>query len=222
MSSISELFGSTTGTNTQTTTKEKGDIGQGDFLKLMMTQLRNQDPFKPLDSGEFLSQIAQFSTVSGIQNLESLFSGLATNLVSNQALQASSLVGRDVLVPSDKGVLPTGEPMKGSIEVDAGVSNLVVGIYSGTGELVRRINLGTQTQGLVSYQWDGKSESGTQMAPGVYTVKAEGQQGKDVISLQALAQAKVESVTLNNERGGIILNLAGLGSTEFSSVKQIM
>ncbi|MEE8481945.1 MAG: flagellar hook capping FlgD N-terminal domain-containing protein, partial [Acidiferrobacterales bacterium] len=64
MSSISELFGSTTGTNTQTTTKEKGDIGQGDFLKLMMTQLRNQDPFKPLDSGEFLSQIAQFSTVS--------------------------------------------------------------------------------------------------------------------------------------------------------------
>ncbi len=222
MDSINELFGNTTATNTQTTAKQKGDIGQGDFLKLMTTQLRNQDPFKPLESGEFLSQIAQFSTVNGIQNLESSFSSLANNLVSNQALQASSLVGRSVLLPSDKGVLPAGAPMKGSVEVDASVSNLVVGIYSGTGQLVRRINLGTQPQGLATYQWDGSTDAGTQAAPGVYTIKAEGQQGKDVVSMQAFAQAKVESVTLNNERGGITLNLAGLGSAEFSSVKQIM
>jgi len=222
MSSISELFGSTTGTNTQTTTDKSDDIGKGDFLKLMMTQLRNQDPFKPLESGEFLSQIAQFSTVSGIQDLESSFSSLATNLVSNQALQASSLVGRTVLLPSDKGVLPTGEPMKGSVEVDASVGSLVVGVYDGVGQLIKRIDLGPQSQGLVAYQWDGKTDAGTQAEAGVYTIKAEGQQGTDVISLQTFAQAKVESVTLNNERGGITLNLAGLGEAEFSSVKQIM
>ena len=202
--------------------KDKNELGQDAFMQLMMAQLQNQDPFKPLESGEFLSQIAQFTQVSGIQNLEASFGQLSESLVSNQALQASALVGRSVLVPSESGVLPAGDVMKGSVEVTSSVADMAVGIYDGAGQLIKRINLGQQGEGLVSFQWDGKTDQGSQAAAGVYTVRAEGLRGNESVSLQTYAQVKVDSVTLNKQGGGITLNTAGLGSTEFSSVKQIM
>ena len=79
-------------------TVREGDLGQEDFLHLMLTQLKNQDPFKPMESGEFLGQIAQFGTVQGLAGLQTSFDSLSSSLVSNQALQASTVVGRSALV----------------------------------------------------------------------------------------------------------------------------
>ena len=93
------------GVGSKPASKAKSELGQEAFLKLMTTQLQNQDPFKPMDNGEFLSQIAQFGTVSGINDLQESFKSFSNSIVPNQSLQAAGLINRNVLVPSDNLVL---------------------------------------------------------------------------------------------------------------------
>src|SRR5690625_1502858 len=102
------LNGLTDSGDSQNTRQQKapGEIGQEDFLKLMVTQLQNQDPFSPMENGEFLAQIAQFTTATGIQELQQSFERFSSNIKTEQALQAASLVGRNVVVESDVGQLP--------------------------------------------------------------------------------------------------------------------
>ncbi len=90
-------------------TNDANELGLNTFLKLMVTQLNNQDPFKPMENGDFLSQIAQFGSVTGLEQLNKSFESLSTNITSGQALQAGSLVGREVLAPVDSGYLMPGE-----------------------------------------------------------------------------------------------------------------
>ncbi len=201
---------------------KSNSIGQDEFLKLMMTQLKNQDPMKPLESGEFLSQIAQFSTVSGIQDLQASFKTLSSSLYSNQALQASSLVGRTVLVPAASATLAAGGQVSGAVDLTASTSQLVVGVYDGTGQLVRRIPLGPQAAGQVSFNWDGLTDAGTVAAPGAYRVRAEAEVGGQNVAMDTLVSSKVESVVLGRQDGGIQLNLTGLGGVDFATVRQIM
>lgn len=197
-------------------------IGQDEFLKLMMTQLKNQDPMKPLESGEFLSQIAQFSTVSGIQDLQASFKTLSGSIYSNQALQASSLVGRTVLVPAASAALAAGGQVSGAIDLTVSTSQLVVGVYDSTGQLVRRISLGPQAAGQIAFNWDGLTEAGTPAAAGTYRLRAEAEVGGQGVAMDTLVSSKVESVVLGSQDGGIQLNLTGLGGVDFSTVRQIM
>lgn len=196
-------------------------LDQEDFFKLLITQLRSQDPFRPLASGEFLSQIAQFSTVSGVQDLQRSFEQLAGSLYSNQALQASALVGRTVYVPGPKAALTAGGGLSGLIELPGSTSGLSIGIYDGAGQLVRRLALGPQPAGTVAFRWDGLTEAGMPAPPGLYYVKAEARRGGENVAVETLLAARVESVTLGHLGQGITLNLAGLGAVDFAQVRQI-
>ena len=102
------------------------ELGQDDFLKLMTEQLANQDPFEPMENGEFMGQIAQFGAVDGINNLLTSFNDLAVNLQSSQALQASNIIGRQVLVNHDQGYLPETGTLDGAVELDSSASNTSV------------------------------------------------------------------------------------------------
>ena len=93
------------------------ELGQEDFMTLMIAQFRNQDPFEPLDNGDFLGQLAQFGTVSGIDELNSSFSGLQNSIQSEQALQAANLVGHAVLAETETGFLPPGGSLYGAIDL---------------------------------------------------------------------------------------------------------
>ncbi|MGH8264541.1 MAG: flagellar hook assembly protein FlgD [Steroidobacterales bacterium] len=197
-------------------------LGQDAFLKLMITQLKNQDPFKPLESGAFLSQLAQFSTVAGVQDLKSSFADMSSALVSNQALQASSLLGRSVLVNRTSGLLNAGGSLSGAVDVPASASSVVVNVTDQNGQLVRQLSLGAQGKGLASYDWDGKLADGTTAAPGIYNVAAQLMvNGKSQSSASVLVNARVESVTIGADQSGLTLSLEGLGDIAFSAVRQI-
>jgi flagellar basal-body rod modification protein FlgD len=197
-------------------------LGQQEFLELMITQLKNQDPFKPLASGEFLGQIAQFSTVAGVQDLQASFAQVAGALYSSQALQASSLVGRTVLVPSAQAELTAGASLSGAVELPVGASEVTVGLYDQNGELVKTITLGQQAGGVIPFSWDGLTDAGTLAAPGLYEMKATARFGGDEVAVGTLASAKVNGVTLGGYGGGITLNLGNLGDIDFAWVRQIM
>lgn len=207
------------GLTLKTPSAAKDSLGQDDFLKLMTTQLKNQDPTKPMDSNEFLGQIAQFSTVSGIQGLQKSFDTLSTSLTSSQSLQAAGLVGHGVLFPSTTGVLTSGDTLSGGVEVPS-TGQVQVQITDASGQVVRRIDCGTQSTGTAYFSWDGKDEGGKLLSPGSYGLSATVIQNGATQSATTLAAGVVQSVSLGS--AGLSLNLAGYGSQPFSSVRQII
>jgi flagellar basal-body rod modification protein FlgD len=196
-------------------------LGQEQFLELMVAQLRNQDPLKPMESGEFLSQMAQFSTVTGIQDLQESFKTVADSLYSNQALQASALVGRTVLVSSEQASLGAGGAVSGVVELSASTPKLDVAVYDQAGSLVRRVSLGQQASGLIPFSWDGRTDSGAIAAPGTYRLKAEAILDGHNVAQETLVTSRVDSVTLGRGAEGITVNLNGLGPVGFDQVRQI-
>jgi flagellar basal-body rod modification protein FlgD len=153
-------------------TKKNDELGQTAFLKLMTTQLANQDPFKPLESGEFLGQIAQFSMVSGIDDLNESFATFAGSMASNQALQASTLVGRTVVTAAELGSLPEEQPFSGVVELLDNAADLNIEIIDSSGQVIKQLNMGSQAQGLVTFIWDGVKDDGSKASPGDYRIKA--------------------------------------------------
>ena len=208
----------------QNTKKEKEDAGglaMEDFMSLMTTQLQNQDPMKPMESGDFLGQIASFGTVSGIGDLKSSFDNFSKSMQSDQALQGSSLVGRSVLVPSSIGVLSSEDGMKGQINVSKPVSDLSVKIFTESGALVKTIDMGSAS-GYTNFSWDGRSENGEALSPGVYKFTASGTAEGKSTAFGTATVAKVDSVLVGSGNKGLTMNLAGLGSVPFSKAQEII
>jgi len=205
----------------ETVSGSREKLGQEDFLELMVAQLRNQDPMKPMENGDFLGQIAQFGTVSGIEDLQKSFTGLSESLVSNQALQASNLVGRSVLAPTGTAVLEQGGSVRGVVELPNSSPAVSLKVYDTTGQLVRDLSLGSQASGPVSFQWDGIRDDGTFASPGSYFISAEAEYGGQVEAVETLVQNRVNAVTLG-QSGGLVLDLEGIGPLDFSEIRQIM
>lgn len=197
----------------------KQSLGQEDFLKLMTTQLQSQDPFKPLDSNQFLGQMAQFSTVTGIESLNTSFATLTESLTANQALQGATLVGRSVQVPGD--VLALGDSGGvGASAVLPSSGRVQVTVRDASGATVREIDLGTRSAGTLDFEWNGIDGKGERATAGNYHIEAQltGEDG----SPQALATAVTVPVTaVRLSTQGLQLELAGLGSVPLSAVIQI-
>ncbi|MGB5256299.1 MAG: flagellar hook assembly protein FlgD [Woeseiaceae bacterium] len=202
--------------------KARDELGQEDFLTLMISQFQNQDPFEPMDNGEFLGQLAQFSTVNGIGSLNSSFSGLAASMQDNQALQAAGLVGRSVLAVTDIGSLSEGGSLQGAIELEASAGNVQIDITNRNGELVQRLELGQQPSGLVNFAWDGVDSTGRRAESGQYQVTARVIRGSEVESAPTVIQAEIKSVTLGQFGGGMTLNLAGGQQMPLGQIYQII
>lgn len=198
------------------------ELGQSEFLKLMITQIKHQDPMNPAEGGEFLSQLAQFGTVNGITELQSSFDTLASSMQSSQALQASTMVGRSVLVAGNQGYLEAGNGMNGAVELPVSSADLRVFVHDTSGELVRQINMGTQPEGLTRFNWNGLGDNGAAFPPGVYQVSAQARVDGEMVDQPVLIQGKVDSVTLGRPGAESSLNLKGLSSVLLHNVHEIL
>ncbi len=202
----------------QDTTQNK-ELGKNEFLNLLVAQLNNQNPLEPQGNGEFIAQLAQFSQVEGIEKLNTSMGSLLSGYQSSQALQASSMVGRKVIVPTDKAVVDTSESFKASAVLPVTSSNVFVNVYNSAGSVVNRINLGEKAAGNVSFIWDGKDSSGNLLPPGTYKFEAQATYDGETKGLHTLLPANVDSVTLGGSE--LMLNLAGLGTVPLSQVQVI-
>ncbi|SDJ69132.1 flagellar hook assembly protein FlgD [Pseudomonas indica] len=205
----------------QNDTSSSKELGKNEFLNLLVAQLNNQNPLEPQENGEFIAQLAQFSTVEGVEKLNTSMESILSGYQSSQALQASSLVGRKVIVPTEKAVVDTSETFKASLVLPTSSSNVFVNVYDSSGALVNRVNLGEQAAGNVSFMWDGKNSSGELMPPGTYKFEAQAMYGNETKGLYTMLPANVDSVTLGQNGGELMLNLAGLGSVALSQVQVI-
>jgi len=205
------------------TTPNKSDkLGQSDFLKLMITQFRNQDPFKPMENGEFVAQMASFGTVSGIQDLQNSLSNLVNSLQSDQSLQASSLIGRTVQVPASTISYVPGKSVSGAIEVPASSNSITITIKDRTGAIVTQLEHGPSKAGMVDFSWDGTDIKGETMPKGDYKIEAEINADYKTYSAQAYVNYKVDSVTLGSGNKGLVLNLENGSQSAFNQIRKIM
>ncbi|MFO7602546.1 MAG: flagellar hook assembly protein FlgD [Gammaproteobacteria bacterium] len=204
------------------------NLGQEDFMELMLAQMNHQDPFKPMENGDFIAQMAQFSSVKGLKEIKDSFNTLATSLQSSQALQASSMVGRSVLVPGNATRLSAGSDMNGAVEVPSSTSDLKVKVYDAGGQLVKTLDLGSQQEGVAHFSWDGSLDT---TAPdgsilkandGKYTVQAEMLTDDKPQALTTLITDQVQSVSLGKPGEPVTLHLATAGKTSLAEIKQIM
>lgn len=197
------------------------NLGQQDFLRLMVAQIQNQDPMQPQVNGEFLSQLAQFSTNDGVAKMQESMQQMANSLQSNQALQASALVGRKVLINSDSLKLEKEGDVKTAIEIPPGANNLNAFIYGESGELIKTIPLGAQEPGFFQFAWDGVGQDGKRVAEGKYKIAVHATYMGREIAFNTMTSANVDSVSLGQNGDGLKLNVAGVGPVSLDQVRQI-
>lgn len=198
--------------NKPTETTGQQELKQEDFLSLLTKQLAQQDPFKPVSNDQMIAQMASFATVDGIGKMNSQFENLNSSMTSNQALQASSLVGRDVLVAGASGLKRDDGTMAAMVKLPQSVSNLFVRIEDEMGQLVRTLDVGAKPVGDNRVEWDGKDDQGNMLPAGQYKVKAAGLLDGKSTEFEVLNYANVNSVLLGKGDGNVLLNLAGFAS----------
>lgn len=210
--------------------KKDNELGQTAFLELMITQLNNQDPLSPQENTDFIAQLAQFSSVEGLERLNKNFSSFSSNFMSNQALQASSLVGTSVTVPAETSRLAAGGIVSGSVSLPAATSDLKINIYHSSGALAGSVPVGGMPAGEVSFRWDGQymevngelltwSAGDKPLPVGEYRFEVYATQDGKAERIDTALSANVNSVTLGAD-GVITLNLAGIGPVNIGDVKQ--
>ncbi len=195
------------------------ELGRTAFLELMIAQIQNQDPLEPAKNEAFIAQLAQFSSVEGIQNLNESMDSLVGSIRSNMAIDAANLVGRNVLIPTDRTLLNTQGGIAGAVELPQAVGNLVVEVANSNGQTVHRYEYGSRPAGPFRFDWDGRTEAGEQVQQDRYRISAyaevDGVQQTFGISLPD----QVLSVTIDG--GNLIANLAGGGSVPAAQIKEI-
>lgn len=198
------------------------ELGRSEFMDLMLAQMKNQNPLEPQKNGEFIAQLAQFSSLEQMESVSSSVEQLAGEFRSTQALQASAMVGQSVLVPTSTGHLGGEGKMDGVVNVPASTSNLRLTVVDDTGEEVRKIDLGSAEAGQKTFEWDGKDGDGNAMPSGNYAIRAEASYPGGSQQLQTMVNANVDSVSLGQNGGqGVTLNLTGMGQVALSNVQQI-
>ncbi|KNX76721.1 flagellar basal body rod modification protein FlgD [Pseudomonas sp. 250J] len=213
--------GVSTGTKKTTTEPvDKNALGKDAFLKLLVTQMQHQNPLDPQDNGQFIAQLAQFSSLEGIQTLNSSVNSIISGMGSSQALQASSLVGRSVIVQNDKALFDPKESLNGQVVVPQNITDGKVTIKDKDGNVVKTIQLGEQKKGNADFIWDGTNDKGEKVEAGTYTFTATTTVDGKSQEMYTMLPAKVTSVSFQNG-GEMMLNLAGIGKLGISKVQTI-
>ena len=193
-------------------------LDQADFLKLLTQQLSMQDPSKPVDNDTMISQMASFSTVEGISQMTAQFEDLNSVMTSSQALQASTLVGQKVLIPSNESYQLEGDGIDGVVSLPQSMGGLTLRVENSAGELIKTISMANVPAGNNDFSWDGTDEDGKPVPTGEYKISATGLVEGEQQELAESTYGHVASVSLGNTANGVILNLRGLGNISLNDV----
>lgn len=219
-SGLSQVLSDYSLTKRQGEPEKSNEMGRNEFLKLLVAQLENQDPTAPQDNGEFVAQLAQFSSLEEAQKMSASFDNFSTAFQSSQHLQATSLVGRPVHVQTDKTALLSTGNVSVIADLPNNTDSATLSVYDQAGALVDSFNLGPQRSGRNEFIWTGTDANNQRFPSGEYTFRVAVPDGDVSKAVPTFLSANVNSVTIE-PGGALTLNLAGVGPTSLSEVIQI-
>lgn len=220
-STLAKLGIATTSTTAKKDNSRLGErsLDQTDFLALMTAQLKNQDPFAPVDNTQMVGQMAQMSSVAGISEMNSTLKAMADKLGGTTSADALSYVGKTVLTAGDTAFGRTSGGIAGAVELDGAVSHVFVSINDSEGSTLKSIDLGAQSAGTVNYDWDGIDSDGNEAGSGPFRITVAAYDDKGKVDAQSLVWAPVESVSMPSS-GSPKLSVTGVGQIDPSAVRQ--
>ena len=219
--SVNDPYAAINGNRNTNAPKKNSEVQQQEdrFLKLLTTQLRNQDPLNPMDNAQMTSQLAQMSTVSGIEKLNATLNTLVDSFGDNQSMQAASMIGKSVLVPGTQLELNKGLGY-GGVSLSENADKLKIEIKDSTGKVIQTQDLGAQKAGVINFAWDGKDDAGVKAPDGVYKISVQALRGGEKVKADPLQVGTVSALVRSG--GGFLLDLGALGRVGFDTVQQIL
>jgi len=222
---------SATSASTSTNSSATGTQNLSDtFLKLLVAQMNNQDPLNPVDNSQITSQMAQISTVTGINSLNSTVNQLVSQLQASQAVASTQLTGHTVLVPGSSLALSATSSATGStpgllayggFKLAQAADSVSVTVTDASGATVRTLNLGSMNSGLQDFTWDGTTDSGAQAGAGSYSYSVSAKASGSAVSATAYSAQQVVGVAPQSD-GTVQFLLANGSQVGFSSIAQIL
>lgn len=222
MSTTTSVTGtSTTGAATTATAAGRRTLSQQDFMNLFIKQLQNQDPLKPMDSFQMAEQMAMFSNVEALNNMNTTLTDLLAYQTSQNNLQLLGLMDKTVQAPGDKIAVNNGATRKTDFTLQGGADTCVIEIYDAAGSFVRSINLGAKPAGTYQVEWDGKDSLGKTMPDGVYQYKVEAKDHEGTL-VPMVTNITGEVTGLDYTTGKALLSVDGFIPVDVSSISRVM
>ena len=230
--SSSTVFDAINTANGVGTTTSNANATQDRFLKLLVTQLQNQDPLNPMDNAQMTTQLAQISTVTGIDKLNTTLSSMIDSVASSQNVQSAEMIGKSVLVAGSKlelssstakdstGKDVTTKSAVGGVKLAGAADSVTVTVKDSSGNVVSVQNLGAQKAGVFNYAWDGTTDAKTTAADGTYTISVSALQGTNKVEATAMQFGTVSALVRSGST--FLLDLGSLGKVALSDVQQII
>lgn len=210
----------TTTSAAATTSSGSTQLGQSDFLKLMTAQLQNQDPFAPVDNTQMVAQMAQFSSVAGISDINTTLKAIQDKLSGTSTNDALAYVGKTVLTEGATAYGRAAGGLAGAVELDGAATDVTVSIKDANGQVLNTLQLGAQKAGTVSYEWDGKTAAGADAGTGPFTVSVAAANANASVVARNLVWAPVAAVSVPAS-GAAVLTIPGLGQIPTTAVRQV-
>ncbi|MFA6311240.1 MAG: flagellar hook assembly protein FlgD [Sterolibacterium sp.] len=213
-SALNSKSSAKTSANSTTETEDR-------FLKLLVTQLKNQDPLNPLDNAQMTSQMAQISTVNGIEKLNTTLQAMMASTSNSETVQAAAMLGKGVLVPGTGLALKAADGAAfAGFDLAGPIDTGTVTINDANGVAVRTIKLSGMEAGAHTFQWDGKADNGAVAADGAYTFSVAATRGSEKVEITALQIGMVTSIMSGSK--GVSLNVGSLGNFKMTDVREIL
>lgn len=197
-------------------------LSKDSFLKLLLTQMKMQNPLNPFDASTMMQQMAQLTGLSASEEMVKSVDQLKVNLGTSQVLEAAQVVGKDIQILSDKLQLQDNKGAQGSVIVPRGVEQIELTIQDGRGNPIKTIKLSAPSEGVLDFSWDGLDEKSNPVATGFYKIEAKSLIGDQEIKLNTAAKVRVNSVAFDKANGSVILNVDGLGGIPMGDVVKIL
>lgn len=218
---VMDKLGVTSSSAAQKKTEASDTLDQSSFLKLLTAQLKNQDPFKPVENEQMVAQMAQMSSVQGIAEMNATMKAMASKFDSGQTAAATNYVGKAVLSPGNVVWPHADGTFEGFGAIDKAASDVQVTISDGAGQTIRTFSLGAQKAGEFAINWDGKDASGQDAGEGPFKIQVIANRSDGNVEVKPLVWAPVTSVKLPADGSSPILNVAGIGDVALSAVRQV-
>ena len=204
---INSINGSTSTTATGASSGTAGSVKstKDDFLKLLITQMKYQDPMNPMDNAQMTSQIAQLNTVEGINQLNATVSGLQSSLMATQSMQSSALIGRTILADGNVISLSNGAANL-AINLQSAADHVIVDVINSSGRIIKTTDLGANNAGIQNFTWDGSTNEGGTAQDGRYTYRIAATNLNQSVAATALTQGVVSGVSITSTGPQLSLN----------------